>query len=77
MVRQRRSIKVADLLGDDGDMVGEMGDLGRAFAAALSPAQDPSVSFKSPFGRHEGQGSTAVEASTMEKFAQAGEVERR
>lgn len=77
MVRQRRSMKIADLLGDDGEMLGEMGDLGSSFAAALNPGQDPSVRFKSPFSRHDGQGSTAVEVSTMEQFAQASEVERR
>lgn len=73
MARQRRSMKVADLLGDDGEMLGEMGDLGRAFAAGLNQEQEPSVRLKSPFRRHEVSWSTTVEGMCT----QADDVERR
>lgn len=61
MARQRRSMKVADLLGDDGEMLGEMGDLGRAFVAALRGGREVSVIKKSPFRRHVERGSKTVE----------------
>lgn len=60
MGRQRRSLKVADLLGDDGEMLGERGDLGLAFVAALHRGQEVSVIRKSPFRRHDERGSTTV-----------------
>ncbi len=60
MVRQRRSLKIADLLGDDDEMLGERGDLGRAFVAALRGGQEVSIRKKTPFRRHVERGSTTV-----------------
>lgn len=60
MGRQRRSLKVADLLGDDGEMLGERGDLGLAFAVVLHPEQRAGVRIKRPFDRHDERGPTTV-----------------
>lgn len=56
MVRKQstgqRSMKIVDLLGDEGDVPCERGELGRSFIAAISPEKTVSTGKKSPFGPH-------------------------
>ena len=60
MVRQRKSMRISDLLGDDDGMRGTQGDLGRAFAVVLHPEQRAGVRIKRPFDRHDERGPTTV-----------------
>jgi len=66
-VGRRRSMKIVDILGEDGAGSDEQGGLGQAFVAAANPKLAYTARWKSAFGRRD---------VTNPKLAEEGASER-
>lgn len=64
----RRSMKIVDMLGEDGAASDEQGDLGQAFFAAANPKLAYTARWKSPFGRRDVTNPKSAQEGASERF---------